>query len=59
MNVEPDINRDAKQVRRTKAESLIARLRDRQLRLATVGKIADSARYATRATRVRSLTACG
>ncbi|NBC10167.1 MAG: hypothetical protein GVY24_00335 [Planctomycetes bacterium] len=57
MNVETEKARDKLQLRRTKAETLLARLRDRQLRLAAVGKITDSARYATRATKVRGLTA--
>ncbi len=55
MNVPDPSTLKTPDARRNKARSLLARLRDRQLRLAVNGKVADSARYATRATRVRSV----
>lgn len=55
MNVQTQTNHPKDPARQHKAQSLLARLRDRQLRLAVVGKVTDSARYASRATRVRSV----
>lgn len=43
--------------RLNRAQSLLARIRHRQLRLARCGKVAESAAYARRAVRVRQ-TVC-
>jgi len=39
-----------------KARKLLARLRQRQLKLAVDGRVSDSARYAARASRVRQVS---